>query len=81
MDDTKRKTRRKYNMAANKETMTSNLTGIYDFDEETLTKVDEKNGGETIYSLKDMLRKFNGLNVSFTAKVDTEIKPLVEDEA
>lgn len=67
-------------MATNKDTMSSNLTGIFDFNELTVTKVDDKNGGEFVYSLSNMLKKFDGYNVSFTAKVDTDI-PTVEELA
>lgn len=67
-------------MATNKDTMSSNLTGTFDFNEFTVTKIDEKNGGEFVYSLANMLKKFDGYNVSFTAKVDTDI-PTIEELA
>jgi hypothetical protein len=65
-------------VAKNKDTMTSNRTGILDVEELTVTKVDEKNGGETVYDIREMLTRFNGHNVSLTVTVDTEA-PSVEE--
>jgi hypothetical protein len=65
-------------MAKNKDTMTSNRSGVLDVEELTVTKVDEKNGGETVFDIKEMLKRFNGHNVSLTVTVDTEA-PAVEE--
>jgi hypothetical protein len=65
-------------MAKNKDTMTSNRTGVLDVEELTVTKIDEKNGGETVFDIREMLARYNGHNVSLTVTVDTEAQVVEE---
>lgn len=65
-------------MAKNKDTMTSNRSGVLDLEEFSVTQIDTKTGGETVYDLKEMFERFNGHNVSVTVTVDTEA-PSVEE--
>lgn len=52
-------------MAINKDDIGGNRSGILDYDEFTVTKVD-KNGGETVYSLEEFFRKYDGIEISIS---------------
>ncbi|WEG18516.1 YonK family protein [Alkalihalophilus pseudofirmus] len=62
-------------MAKNKETMSTNITGKVNIVEMTATETD-KDGNETVYSILDVLRRFDGLETSITFKVDNDIEPI-----
>lgn len=57
---------------ANKDTMQSNRSGILDVNELTLTHINKKDGGETVFDLREVLQKYDGLEVSFQVKVDSQ---------
>ncbi|AKO91923.1 hypothetical protein BEH_07300 [Priestia filamentosa] len=65
-------------MAKNQDTMSSNLTGVLDVEEMTVTFIDKKDEGETVYDLEKTLQKYNGHTVSITFKVDENIDPVEE---
>ncbi|MEI2465007.1 YonK family protein [Niallia taxi] len=65
-------------MAKNKDSKTSNRTGVLDFEEFTVTHLDKKNGGEDTYDLREMFRQFDGRQVSITVTYDDEA-PVVEE--
>jgi len=63
-------------MAKNKDTLSTNVTGLVDSDELTVTYVDPQGKEpEKVYDLKKVLQRFNGLETSITFKVDSDVKP------
>jgi hypothetical protein len=59
---------------ANKDTMQSSRSGILDFSELTVTHINKKDGGETVFDLKETLQRYDGLDVTISVKVDSEPK-------
>lgn len=65
-------------MAKNKDSLSSNRTGILDFSQLTITHIDQKHGGETVYKIVDILQPLDGQSISFTVAADTEAVPANE---
>lgn len=61
----------------NLDTKTSNRVGILNFEDFTVVNIDEKDGGEFTYDLKEMLKQFDGRKVSITVSYEDEA-PVVE---
>ena len=62
-------------MAKNKDTMSTNLTGLVDAEELTVTYVDPQGKEpEKIYDLRKVLQRYNGLETSITFKVDSDVQ-------
>jgi hypothetical protein len=62
-------------MAKNKDTLSTNVTGLVDVDELTVTYVDPQGKeAEKVYDLKKVLQRYNGLETSITFKVDSDVK-------
>ena len=65
-------------MAVNKDDIGGNRSGILDYENFTVTKVD-KNGGETPYDLKSFFQRFNGVDISITVSATKEAPSLEEE--
>ena len=66
-------------MAVNKDDIGGNRSGILDFENFTVTKVDKKNGGETTYDLKRFFQRFNGVDISISVSAAKEAPTIEED--
>lgn len=63
-------------MAKNKDTMSTNVTGVIDSDELTVTYVDPQGKEpEKVYDLNKIFQRYNGLDTSITFKVDSDVTP------
>jgi hypothetical protein len=67
-----------YRMAKNKDTLQSNLSGFLDAKNLKVTYISEKEG-EKVYDLAKTLKRYDGLDVSITIKVDKEIDAVEEE--
>ena len=66
-------------MATNKDDIGGNRTGILDYDAFTVTKIDKKDGGESVYSLEDFFKRYDGLEISISVTAAKEA-PLSDGE-
>ncbi|MNR69315.1 YonK protein [compost metagenome] len=56
--------------------MSTNVTGLIDSDELTVTYIDPQGKEpEKVYDLKKIFGRYNGLETSITFKVDSDIQP------
>lgn len=63
-------------MAKNKDTMSTNVTGLVDSDKLTVTYIDPQGKEpEKVYDLKKIFGRYNGLETSITFKVDSDVQP------
>jgi hypothetical protein len=68
-------------MAKNKDTLSTNVTGLVDSDELTVTYIDPQGKEpEKVYDLRTILQRYNGLETSITFKVDSDVKPVKDEE-
>jgi|GEM_PF-6751685 len=57
---------------------TSSRVGILDSENLTVSDIDEKDGGEFTYDLKEMLNQFDGRKVSITVSYEDDA-PVIEE--
>lgn len=63
-------------MAKNKDTMSTNVTGLVDSYKLTVTYIDPQGKEpEKVYDLKKIFGRYNGLETSITFKVDSDVQP------
>ena len=63
----------------NKDSKTSNRSGILNIEDFTVTHIDDKKGGEFTYDLREMFKSFDGKKISITVNYEDEA-PVVEED-